>query len=286
VSVRAFVNERRKLMFGRSGPLSRRIALLGLVTSLLVFGVAAGAQAHRVKKVTGTVVHVNKGAGSFVVANGKGHLYAIHSASSPALGSKVKVSVRRLHNGTFSSTGTTSGGHPRHVRVHGTVTHDNAGTHSFTVSGRGVSMLVHSKTGHALPPVGTVVTVKGAVDDENDGQVEEEDLQEEGEDNNGVDLEGVVLEVNELARTITISSEDDQSEGETVVVNVPETFNISMFTVGEEVALNVKPLEGGGFELVGSASDEGEQGANDNEDEQGEQGEEGEGEQGENENEQ
>jgi hypothetical protein len=255
---------------------------VGLATTLAALGIATAAQAHRIKKVAGTVVHVNKGAQSYIVA-GRGHLYAIHSASAPALGTKVKVSVHRLHNGTFSSTGVTTGKHPRHARVHGTVTHVNVAGDSYTVSGRGVSMLVQGHVGHSLPAVGTVVTVTGPVDDENEGQVDEEDLQEEGEDNNGIYVEGVVLEVNELARTLTISSDDDQSEGETVVVNVPPAFDITMFKVGEEVALNVQPLEGGGFELIGSASDEGEQGANDNEDEQGEQGEEGEGEQGENE---
>jgi hypothetical protein len=82
---------------------------------------------------------------------------------------------------------------------------------------------------------------------------------------------------------LTISSDDDQSSGESVIVDVPATFDMSLFKAGEEVELNVKPLEGGGFELLGFASDEGEQGAENEEDEQGEQGEQGEGEQGGNE---
>jgi hypothetical protein len=238
--------------------------------------IAGVAQASSVK---GTVVHRDAKAGSFVVANKKGKLFAVHSASTPALGSKVAVKVRKLTNGTYASTkAPRAGKHQGHVRVHGTVSHVNGAAHTFTLSARGVSMLVVQRTMQGAPKVGDVVTVTGSEDEENEGEIEEENLQEEGEDNNGFEVEGVILEINESARTLTISSEDDQSEGETLIVHVPESLSLSMFTVEEEVELNVKPLGGNEFELLGSNSDEGEQGADDNEDEQGEQDDEGEGE--------
>jgi hypothetical protein len=266
-----------------------RAIVAALVAAVALLGLAAGAQAKTRKAVGGVVVHRNQHAGSFVVANGKGHLFAIHSASSPAVGTKVHVALRRLKNGTYSATSTRLGKHHPHVRVHGTVSHVSASGDSYTVSSRGVSLLVETRSGAKAPAVGTIVTVTGSADedqnegeeDQNEGNIEEEDLQEEGEDNNGFVLEGTIVEINELERTLTVSSDDDQESGETVTVHVPPALDISLFTINEEVELNVKPLEGGGFELLGSADDEGEQGAENGEDEQGEQGEEGEGEQGE-----
>jgi hypothetical protein len=266
-----------------------RTIVAAVVAAVALLGLAAGAQAKTRKAVGGVVVHRNQHAGSFVVANGKGHLFAIHSASSSAVGTKVHVALRRLKNGTYSATSTRLGKHHPHVRVHGTVSHVSASGDSYTVSSRGVSLLVETRSGAKAPAVGTIVTVTGSADedqnegeeDQNEGNIEEEDLQEEGEDNNGFVLEGTIVEINELERTLTVSSDDDQESGETVTVHVPPALDISLFTINEEVELNVKPLEGGGFELLGSADDEGEQGAENGEDEQGEQGEEGEGEQGE-----
>jgi hypothetical protein len=251
------------------------------IASLGVLGIAVAAQAKAVK---GTVVHHDAKAGSFIVAGKHGRLYAVHSASSPALGSKVAVKVRKLKNGTFASTkAPRSGKHQSSVRAHGTVSHVNGAAHSFTLSARGVSMIVDQKVGSPAPPVGETVTVTGPVDDENEGQIEEEDLQEEGEDTNGFSVEGVILEINEGARTLTIGNEDNQGDEqseleEKLIVHVPESLSFSVFMVGQEVELNVKPLGNNEFELLGSSDDEGEQGAEDNEDEQGEQGDENEGE--------
>jgi hypothetical protein len=258
----------------RSGGRVRRLALAGLFASLALLATATGAQArrHAIHHVRGVVVHHNVGAGSFIVANSRGRLFAIHAASSPAVGSVVKATVRRLRNDTFAAKKVHAKGSASHARIHGTVTHVNGAAKTFVVSAEGVSMLVKSSGLGTLPAVGKVVTVSGAIDDEDEGQLEEEDLQEEGEDNNGFDVEGTILEVNTVARTLTVSAEDDQTENETVTVTVPPSIDISMFHLGEEVDLTITPLSGGGFELVATSSDEGEQGAEDNEDEQGEQG--------------
>jgi hypothetical protein len=205
-------------------------------------------------------------------------LYAIHG-HSPALGSYVGVSVRHLRNHTFAvrrgrkGPGVHIKGRRTQVHVHGTVSHVNGAAKTFVVSAEGVSMLVKGRMASTLPAVGKVVTVTGTLDDENEGEIEEEDLQEEGEDNGaGFDIEGTILAVNETERTLTISADDDQSSGETVTVKVPTSIDIKMFTVGEEVDLTVTPLSTGGFELVSTSSDEGEQGAEDEEDEEGDQG--------------
>jgi hypothetical protein len=267
----------------KAGGRSRVVVVLAAM-ALPALTMTAAAQAKGVK---GTVVHHNARAGSFVVAGKHGRLYAVHSASSPALGSKVNVKVRKLKNGTFASTRAPRGGkHQSRVRAHGAVSHVNGAAHTFTLSARGVSLTVKQKLGASAPPIGENVTVTGAVDDENEGQIEEEDLQEEGEDANGFEVEGVILEINDGARTLTIGNEDNQGDEageleEKLIVHVPASLSLSVFKLEEEVDLNVTPLGNNEFELLGSASDEGEEGAEDqNEDEQGEQGDENEGENG------
>ncbi len=258
----------------------RRLAFVMTVACLVLAGVAGVAQAKGARtSVKGTVVHRNQGAGSFVVADRKGHLFAVHAQESPSPGAKVVVSIRALANGTFAGTTTKQHktGRRSRVHVHGTVSHVNGAADTFTLSGTGVSMLVKARMGDTPPPEGSVVTVTGTVDEEDEGEIDEEDIQEEGEDNNGFKLEGKILEVNTEARTVTVSADDDGQSGEAVVVNVPTALDISKFMIGEEVELNVQPLEGGGFELLGSSSDDGEQGADDGEDQQGEQGDNGKG---------
>jgi hypothetical protein len=257
------------------GRRARELALAALVVFVALLVAASGAQArrHAVRHVRGVVVHRNTHAGSFIVAGSRGRLFAIHAAHSPALGSSVKVTVRRLRNRTFAARKVHVKGATNRVRIHGTVSHVNGLKKTFVVSAEGVSMLVKSgRLAASLPPVGRDVTVTGTLDDENEGQVEEEDLQEEGEDNSGFDVEGTIVAINTTERTLTVTAEDDQTENETVTVHVPMSIDITMFHEGEEVDLTVTPLATGGFELVASNSDEGEQGAEDDEDEQGEQG--------------
>jgi len=262
-----------------------RTAAVAALAAFALLAMAAGAQAKTRKSVHGTVVHRNAKAGTFTVATGKGRLFAIHSDSSPGVGTKVKVGVRKLANRTYGATTLVAGKHRSKARLHGRVSHVSADGTSYTVSSRGVSMLVHTRPGGAAPAVGTIVTVSGTLEeedqneeataedqDQNEGNLEEEDLQEEGEDTDGFVVEGTILEINTLERTLTISSDDDQESGETDVVKVPPSFDMSLFSVGQEVELNVLPLGGGQFELLGSADDEGEQGADEDEDDQGELG--------------
>lgn len=255
-----------------------RTVAVALLAGAALLVPAAGAQARTKSTVRGTVVHRNARAGSFVVATGKGRLFAIHAASSPAVGSKVRVGLRRLANGTYSATSIAVGKHHAKTRVHGRVSHVSASGTSFTVSAAGVSLLVDTRPGGKAPAVGRIVTVSGVAGDESEGgedegQVQEEDLQEEGEDTNGFVIEGTILEVEPLARTLVVSADDNQESGETVTVHVPPSLDMSLFSVNQQVELNVKPLEGGGYELLGSADDEGEQGAEGNEDDRGELGE-------------
>ena len=256
---------------------ARRTVLAGAVAAAATAGPAAAAQAATVH---GTVVHHNARAQSFVVADRAGHLYAIHAAHSPAIGSSVAVSTRRLRNGTYAARWThTLGRHTGRVTLRGVVSYVNRRAGTFTLSARGVSMLVRTHHAHsvrtamiadAMPSVGTVVTATGTVDDQ--GDLNDDSVQTDGQDQGGFDLEGTILSVDTTARTITVSSTDDDTTAPPVTVSVPSTLDISMFSAGQEVELTVTQQTDGTYVLSGSADDQGQQGADDQGDQQGDQG--------------
>jgi uncharacterized membrane protein YgcG len=257
---------------------TRRAALAGAVTVVATASVAGAAQAA---VVHGTVVHRNARAHSFVVADHAGHLYAIHARRSPQPATVVTVSMRRLRNGTYTARRTHVLAHHRgaRVRLRGTVSYVDRQHGTFTLSAHGVSMLVRTGRGHAarmadaLPPVGTMVTATGMVDDQ--GDLNDSTVQTDGTDTGSIDLEGTVLAVDTTAGTITVSSTDDDQTANSIVVSVPSTLDISLFTVGQEVGLQVTPQPDGSYVLAGSASDQGTQGANNQGDQQGDQGDQG-----------
>jgi hypothetical protein len=253
---------------------ARRIAFVGTVAAMAATASAAAAEAA---VIHGTVVHRNSHAHSFAVADRAGRLYAIHAAHSPRPGTVVSVAVRRLRNGTYAARWTHVGAYRPGVRVRlrGTVSYLDLRHGTFTLSARGISMLVRAGRAHrarladALERVGTIVTATGTVDDQ--GDLNEDAVQSDGTDTGAIDLEGTILAIDTTAGTITLSSTDDDETSGSIVVDVPSTLDISMFTVGEEVELTVTQQPDGTYLLAGAASDEGAQGANDQADQQGDQ---------------
>ncbi|MDE3069425.1 MAG: hypothetical protein KGJ43_01725, partial [Acidobacteriota bacterium] len=222
----------------------------------------------------GTVVHRNAKAQSFVVAGPGGRLTAIHASHSPAVGRYVVASVRRLRNGTFALRHVRAGATRRRVRARGVVTYVDRATGSFTLSAEGVSMLVsrgarRAAIASALPSVGTRVDVSGDVS--GGGSLEATSIRDDGTAAGAVDIEGSLTEVNATTRTLLVSSEDDALTAGTVTVIVPESFEMSKFTVGQEVQLQVTLQTNGTYLLTGSSSDEGTSGAEDRADQQGEE---------------
>jgi hypothetical protein len=251
----------------------RRIRV-GVATLAAGLSLVAAVPAAQARVLRGTVVHHNSRAHSFAVADRRGELFAVHARHSPRIGSKVTVTARRLRNGTFAAQHVRANGRQRNVRVHGTVTFVNRRHGVFALSADGISMLVHrarrDRGADDMPAIGTEVTATGTVDDR--GDLDDQSVQDGGADTNGIKLEGTVLSIDPTARTLTISADDDDASGGTVLVSVPATFDLSQFNVGEEVELNVVP-QGTGFVLQGAASDDGVQGADDQGEEQGDMGE-------------
>ena len=242
---------------------TRRLTI-GALAALLLAGVAAAPASAATLK--GTIVHRNSHAHSFVVALAHGRLVAVHARSSPRPGRVVRVSARRLRNGTYAARSVRVVGRHRHVRMRGTVTYSRG--RAFTLSSRGASILIHRRARGArvaaadgAPPVGTVVQVDANVDD--NGDVEADGVTEEGQDTNGIDLEGTVLAIDMTARTLSISADDDDQAGAALIVQVPAGVDMTRFSVGQELELTVTRNADGTFVLQQGMGDDNEQEADD-----------------------
>jgi hypothetical protein len=174
------------------------------------------------------------------------------------VGRVVKVQARKLRNGTYALTNAKVVGKARRAKLHGTVTWVNRKTGAFVLSARGTSILVrrhkarHARAADATTPaVGDIVTVDATLDDK--GDVEEDGITEEGTANNGFDVEGHILAVDTTARTLTVSADDDDDTTATLTISVPASFDISKYTVGQEVELFVIKNADGTYTLSQSS---------------------------------
>src|SRR4051794_2703736 len=205
----------------------------------LAFAGPAGAATVR-----GTVVHRNAHAHKLVVATRSGRLVAIRTSRAIRVGRVVSVRGARIR--TIGRT--------RHARLHGTVTYVNRARRVFTLSARGASVLIHRRSSHAaraagddMPAAGNQATVNADLAD--DGDVDANEVDEQGQDTNGIDLEGRILAIDTGARTLSVSADDDDESGSAVVVHVPGSFDLSQFTVGNDVELVVTKESDGSFTL-------------------------------------
>lgn len=121
--------------------------------------------------LAGVVVHLNRAAGSYVVASPAGEMSAVHAPTAPAPGTEVEVPVRPLANGTFAEAGRRVRSATRsRAAIAGVVTYVDtspAGP-AYTVSGRGASILVHVPPDPAglapeLPALGSQAKAKVAI---------------------------------------------------------------------------------------------------------------------------
>jgi len=117
--------------------------------------------------LAGIVLHANPAAASYTIVEPAGTLDVVHAAKPPPAGAKVGVPVRLLANGTFAEAGKwTKSGLRTRATLSGTVTYvdSTATAPAYTVSKRGVSVLVHvhpDPTGAAptLPALGAFASV-------------------------------------------------------------------------------------------------------------------------------
>jgi hypothetical protein len=231
-----------------------------VATTAIAFTALAGTASAAT--VNGTVVHKSKNAHSFAIADAHGHLTAIHAKRLPAVGRTVKVQARKLRNGTFAASRVTAGrAKKRAARISGLVTYTDQKRGKFVISARGVSLVVskpkravRASAADPLPSPGTLVTVNSTLND--NGEIEADSIENDGENNNYADLEGRVLSIDTAARTLTITADDDDEiRGGTILVHLPATFDIARYHVGDVLQVVATPNADGSFTAVGTSQD-------------------------------
>ena len=229
--------------------MNRRISIAFATASVSLALMAAPGVASAAH-ISGTVVEHNAHAHTFALADHQGNLHELHSRQTPTLGRAVTVAATMLRNGTWAASHVRVGTARHRVRIRGTVTFVSSRKGTFVVSARGVSLLVHRRahrTGRAsdlvafaaslnaqLPALGSTVSVET---DLSSGEVDATQVSDQGQNANGVGLEGRVLAIDSAARTLTISADDSDQSAGSITVNVPASFDMSLFTVGGRVEL-------------------------------------------------
>lgn len=249
---------------------SGTMAVLG--SAVCGLALASGASAAT---LSGTVVHKNAHAQSFVLAARGGALMAVHARRTPALGRQVSVTARRLRNGTWVAQRIRIGHTTKRIRVRGTVTYADAARHTFVVSVRGASLLVHRDVARAHSAraassstmhTGDIVTVDGTLAGDT---VDASHVHHDGHDLHGVDLEGVVQAINTTASTLTISADDSEQSAATLLVQVPASFQLGLFKLGQSVELIASLNPDGTYTLEQSSDDSSSRHADNGQEEQG-----------------
>ena len=230
----------------------RRLAPVGALLTLAALLVVA-APAPAAVSTRGTVVHRNARTHSFVVASATGHLTKVRSRHAVRLGSTVRATGRRMRDGSLDASTVRTGARHRTARLRGTVTFANRRTGRFTVSSAAGSISVRHRAARAraaadeLPAVGMQVVVTVTV--QPGAALEEDEVDEIGEDRGEIEIEGVVKSLDLAAHTVTISASDDDATTGTVTVGFPATFDLTKIMVGHEIELKVNRQANGTFVL-------------------------------------
>lgn len=249
-----------------------RTRALALAAAALTLGAAAPAGAQ---VLHGTVVHHNARAHSFVLAVRGGGLRAVHAHHLPAVGRTVAVRARALRNGTFAATHVRAGRRSTHVLVRGTVSFADRRHHRFTISANGVSLLVRAGRHHGaraaasdVPAPGTTVEVDVDLETGDAAPIAQQ-VTPTGTDLT-IAVEGKVLAVDQNARTITVSADDEDQSGGQLTISVPDaSIDLGTIAVGSEIELLVALHSDGTYTLLGLAGDGNARQADDQHDQQG-----------------
>lgn len=217
-------------------------------------------RAHRVR-VSGTVSFASRSHHRFVIA-GEGASLAAKSSSVPAVGDDVTAS------GTLDHHGDMRAGHVRHhgedhngFRVEGTISAIDTTARTLRVTpeadddapGASVTISVPADVDISTFTVGQQVEL--AVMLQADGTLV---LVSMTGSHDGMQIEGTVTAIDTTARTITVTPAADGSGDDVatttpatpVTISVPDGFDLSTFTVGQTVDLEVATQADGTLLLV------------------------------------
>ncbi|MGB7684718.1 MAG: hypothetical protein WBL45_02950 [Solirubrobacterales bacterium] len=249
----------------------------------------------------GTVVHANPAAGSYTMAIAGGELVSIHAPKLPPPGTKLKVEGNPLANNTFGEASRERSGGSRRAEFRGVVTFvdpDPLGP-SYTVSGRGSSILVHAAPGTEaqLPALGAYATVSAQIEKPASTEAQplvpptdpaappiaptcaadpalkpppepamiaaQRSLEVEPEPATYLDLAGILTAICPTTGQIAISADDLRESGKDLVLSLPGRLKTTGFELGDSIVATATIGEDGTLTLAGLASDERTQGAED-----------------------
>lgn len=243
--------------------MAHRKASSAAVGLLAASGLLASAGIASAAPLKGVVVHSNQRAHSIAVVDRGGRLHAVHVSRKVAMGRTVTLTVRKLRNGTLVASRVRTGRRAHKLRLRGRVTYSDRSRGVFVVSARGVSLVVHRRhnvmravmsAADSLPAPGTEVTISGTVDPH--GSLTADTVENDGQNNNSVDLEGVILSIDSAARTVTISADDDDElTGASILVHIPDSLDLTAYHQGETLQIVASPNADGSYTAVGTSDD-------------------------------
>jgi hypothetical protein len=215
----------------------------------------------------GTVVHANPAAGSYTMAV-KGELVSIHAPKLPEPGTKQSGSFTRLANDTFAAEDDAKAEKKQAAEAtfRGVITYTNPdpAAPTYTLSGRGSSLLIHvppDPTGAAptLPPIGTYATVTATLDN---GLVQKKLEPESGPPSTYLDLAAIVKEVSPDGHLLLSADDAGESEAD-LTLTVPQEIDTTKLKLGDSYLATAEVDPNGPLKLSGIASDEHTKGADD-----------------------
>jgi hypothetical protein len=213
--------------------------------------------------LAGTVVHTNPQAKSYTLATSQAELIVVHAKKLPDPGTKLKAKVKHLQNGTMSEVSSKEKGSQRTAKLRGTVTYVADDAHSYTVSVRGVSLLVTAPdaapTGER-PKLRSLVALEVRLEDPPPDAsvpviVRETSLKLEGDATGPVELEGTVGAVDAAARTITLSADDRRDTQKDLTMSVPDSIDLSKLKKDDVLIATADIDPQGAYGLTGSWED-------------------------------
>lgn len=253
--------------------------------------------------LAGTVVHQNPAAGSYALALGGGELISVHAAELPEPGSKLRLQLRRLSNGTFAEDGAAEEeGRASKATFHGTVSFVEADpvVPGYTVSGRGASLFVRVRPGSdglapELPALGSFVTVTATIAKPRAAAAEEPQAaagessaaetcapdpsaapsgdpeallwqsraEAEGPPTSYLDLAGVLSGICADRAQLLLSADDARESGKDLLISVPAGIELGKLRLGDSFLATATLGADGSLTLAGIAADERLKGADD-----------------------
>lgn len=231
----------------------------------------------------GTVVAANPAAGSYALALDGGELVAVHAPDLPEPGTKLSGPLRPLANATYAEAGELEAEKTKAkaVELEGAVTWAGPpeAPSSYTVSGRGVSLLVGVPADPAgapaeLPALGSLVKVKAriappapaspAAPKAPPALVQSElEVDRSLEPSTYLELAGIVEEVAPDGARLAFSADWRGESEATLELAVPKSIDAKKLELGDSYLATAEVAADGALALKGLAGDERAKGADD-----------------------